>query len=43
VADVDSIAGLIRAKKPGTSSIIASAVADRNIKGAAALVVNARP
>jgi uncharacterized protein YjdB len=39
VALVDSTQGLVFARKEGTASIVASAVEDPNIRGAAAIVV----
>jgi uncharacterized protein YjdB len=39
IAVVDSLEGLTRARTQGTATIIAEAVVDRNVKGAAAIVV----
>ena len=39
IATVDSIGGLVRARRPGAATIIASAVLDPSVKGAMALSV----
>ena len=39
IATVDPIAGLVRARRAGTATIIASAVLDPNVQGAMALAV----
>ena len=40
IATVDSISGLVRARRPGVATIIASAVLDPSVKGAMALSVD---
>ena len=43
VSDVDSLTGLVLAKAAGSVTVVASVVADTNLRGAAAVRVEPRP